>query len=130
MYWNGYYNSGKGIGAGGSWTTLPDSEDGGRTKSWKTNGKYDTALYQVDITTGKATRLSKISDRWIFSAIWADGDDPSDGSGFVALGIDKTKAQQATGSKAIYNLQGQQVQSKGHGLYIVKDGDKTRKVMM
>lgn len=130
MYWNGYYNSGKGIGAGGSWTTLPDSEDGGRTKSWKTNGKYDTALYQVDITTGTATRLSKISDRWIFSALWADGDDPSDGSGFVALGIDNAKAQQNGGSKMLYNLQGQQVKSKGHGLYIIKDGAKTNKVMM
>ncbi|MCR5817517.1 MAG: hypothetical protein K6F89_00240 [Prevotella sp.] len=130
MYWNGYYNSGKGIGAGGSWTTLPDSEDGGRTKSWITNHKYDTCLYQVNITTGEATRLSTIEDRWTFSAMWVDGDDPSDGSGFVALGIDNAKAQQNGGSKMLYNLQGQQVKSKGHGLYIIKDGAKTNKVMM
>ena len=53
MYWVGYYNSGKGINEWGSWGTLPDSE-------WRTNGKYDTALYEVDITTGEATRLTKV----------------------------------------------------------------------
>lgn len=73
MYWVGYVNSGKGIGAGGSWTSLPDSE-------WRTNGKYDTALYEVDVNTGKATRLSTIPNRWTFSALWVEGDDVSDGS--------------------------------------------------
>lgn len=73
MYWVGYYNSGKGTNSWGSWGTLPD-------KGWKTNGKYDTALYEVDITTGEATRLSKIANRWIFSALWFDGDDCSEGS--------------------------------------------------
>ena len=71
MYWVGYYNSGKGINEWGSWGSLPDKE-------WRTNGKYDTALYEVDITTGEATRLSKIDNRWIFSALWVDGDDCSD----------------------------------------------------
>lgn len=71
MYWVGYFNSGKGINEWGSWGSLPDKE-------WKTNGKYDTALYEIDITTGEATRLSKVTNRWIFSALWADGDDPSD----------------------------------------------------
>ncbi len=71
MYWNGYYNSGKGVNDYGSWTTLSDKE-------WRTNGKYDTALYEVDITTGIATRLAKIDNRWAFSALWIDGDDPSD----------------------------------------------------
>lgn len=71
MYWVGYYNSGKGINEWGSWGTLPDSE-------WRTNGKYDTALYEVDITTGEATRLTKVDNRWIFSALWVDGDDCSD----------------------------------------------------
>ena len=75
MYWNGFYNSGKGVNEYGSWANLPDRE-------WRTNGKYDTALYAVDITTGKGTRLAKISDRWTFSALWADGDDPSDGTDF------------------------------------------------
>ena len=71
MYWVGYYNSGKGINEWGSWGTLPDSE-------WRTNGKYDTALYEVDITTGEANRLTKVDNRWIFSALWVDGDDCSD----------------------------------------------------
>ena len=73
MYWNGYVNSGKGINSYGSWTTLPDRE-------WRTNGKYDTALYEVDINTGMATRLAKIPNRWTFSALWVDGDDSSDDS--------------------------------------------------
>ena len=71
MYWVGYFNSGKGINEWGSWGTLPD-------KDWKTNGKFDTALYEVDITTGEATRLAKVTNRWIFSALWFDGDDCSD----------------------------------------------------
>ena len=73
MYWVGYYNSGKGINEWGSWGTLPDSE-------WRTNGKYDTALYEVDITTGEANRLTKVDNRWIFSALWVEGDDCSDDS--------------------------------------------------
>ena len=73
MYWVGYYNSGKGINEYGSWGPLPDRE-------WRTNGKYDTALYEVDITTGEANRLSKVDNRWIFSALWVDGDDCSDDS--------------------------------------------------
>ena len=71
MYWVGYFNSGKGVNEWGSWGSLPDSE-------WRTNGKYDTALYEVDITTGEATRLAKVTNRWIFSALWFDGDDCSD----------------------------------------------------
>lgn len=71
MYWVGYFNSGKGVNDWGSWGSLSDKE-------WKANGKYDTALYEIDITTGEATRLSKVTNRWIFSALWADGDDPSD----------------------------------------------------
>lgn len=82
MYWNGYYNSGKGINEYGSWSTLPDKE-------WRINGKYDTALYEVDITTGKATRLSKINNRWIFSAMWVDGADVSDGAGIDITGSDE-----------------------------------------
>lgn len=73
MYWVGYYNSGKGYNEYGSWGSLPDRE-------WRTNGKYDTALYEIDITTGETTRVAKIPNRWIFSALWVDGDDPSDGA--------------------------------------------------
>ena len=74
MYWVGYYNSGKGINDWGSWTNLSDKE-------WRTNGKYDTSLYAVDITTGDATRLvEKIPNRYVFSCLWADGDDSSDDS--------------------------------------------------
>ena len=79
MYWNGYFNSGKGVNNYGSWTSLPDSE-------WRTNGKYDTSLYEVDITTGMATRLSNIDNRWTFSAMWVDGADPSDGAGIEVTG--------------------------------------------
>lgn len=73
MYWVGYVNSGKGVNDWGSWGPLPDRE-------WRTNGKYDTALYRIDITTGECEMVQKIDNRWTFSALWVDGDDPSDGS--------------------------------------------------
>lgn len=73
MYWVGYYNSGKGVNEWGSWSSLSDKE-------WRTNGKYDTSLYEIDINTGEANRITKIDNRWIFSALWIDGDDPSDGA--------------------------------------------------
>ena len=78
MYWIGYVNSGKGINEWGSWSTLSD-------KQWRTNGKYDTALYEVDIETGQATFLSKVTNRWTFSALWVDGDDASDGAGIDVI---------------------------------------------
>ena len=73
MYWVGYVNSGKGINEWGSWSSLSDKE-------WRTNGKYDTALYEVDINTGEATMLAKVDNRWTFSALWVEGDDNSDGA--------------------------------------------------
>ena len=85
MYWNGYYNSGKGINSWGSWSSLSDKE-------WRTNGKYDTSLYAVDITTGEATRLANVDDRWIFSALWIDGDDASDGAGIDVTAEPTTEA--------------------------------------
>ena len=85
MYWNGYFNSGKGINDWGSWSSLPDKE-------WRTNGKYDTSLYAVDITTGDATRLDNIKNRWIFSALWIDGDDTSDGAGIDVTAEPTTEA--------------------------------------
>ena len=63
MYWVGYVNSGKGYTETGALGNLPDKE-------WKTNGKYDTALYEVDITTGEATRLAVIPNRYTFSCMW------------------------------------------------------------
>ncbi len=112
MYWNGYYNSGKGVNDSGSWTTLSDKE-------WRTNGKYDTCLYQIDITTGVATRLSKITDRYTFAAMWVDGDDCSDGAG-ETTGIQNVKNQQnSQADNAIYNLNGQRVSNAAKGLYIM-----------
>ncbi len=68
MYWNGFYNSGMGYNDYGNWGSLPD-------RDWKTNGKYDTALYEVDITTGEATRICKIDNRFTFSCMWVVEDD-------------------------------------------------------
>lgn len=73
MYWIGYFNSGKGINEWGSWGALPDSD-------WRNNGKYDTALYEIDITTGETNRVCKVPNRWSFSALWVEGDDCSDGA--------------------------------------------------
>jgi len=83
MYWNGFINSGMGYNDYGNWSTLPDSQ-------WKTNGKYDTALYEVDLTTGEATRIAKINNRFTFSCMWVVEDDEPvavdgdvNGDGFV-----------------------------------------------
>ena len=111
MYWNGYYNSGKGINDWGSWGSLPDRE-------WESNGKYDTCLYEVDITTGVATRLAKIDKRWIFSCLWVDGDDCSDGANISITGIKDVKNNTAETDAAIYNLQGQRVNTARKGLFI------------
>jgi len=67
MYWMGYYNSGMGFNDYGNWMPLND-------KQWKTNGKYDTSLYEVDITTGEATRLANVEDRYLFAFMWVEGE--------------------------------------------------------
>ena len=123
MYWNGFYNSGKGVNSYGSWTTLDNRE-------WRTNGLYDTCLYEVDITTGEATRLAKVPNRCSFSCIWVDGDDNSDGSGIGVAGISDMKSLQTAGAQQVYNLSGQQMQSKKRGLNIVRNGADVRKVMV
>lgn len=120
MYWNGYVNSGKGFNDWGSWSSLSDKE-------WRTNGKYDTAIYAVDITTGEATLLSKIDNRCTFSALWADGDDASDGVGFdvmtgkikSATGIRSIDNGQLTMDKVYYDLSGRRVAQPSKGLYII-----------
>ena len=111
MYWNGYYNSGKGINDWGSWGSLPDRE-------WESNGKYDTCLYEVDITTGEATRLSKIDKRWIFSCLWVDGDDCSDGASIDVTAIKNVKTLKTDATSPIYNLQGQRVENAQKGFFI------------
>ena len=114
MYWNGFYNSGKGYNDSGSYSSLSDKE-------WRTNHKYDTCLYAVDITTGLGTRLASITDRYRFSALWADGDDCSDGSGYdmtAATGISNVKPE-AKADNRYYDLSGRQVAQPTKGLYIV-----------
>lgn len=130
MYWNGYVNSGKGVNEWGSWSSLSDKE-------WRTNGKYDTALYEVDITTGVATRLAKITNRWTFSAMWVDGDDCSDDSGSNITddtnGINNFANTQKTATTQVYNLNGQMVGTQlpqSAGIYVVKQGEKTQKIQV
>ena len=89
MYWNGYINSGKGFSDTGSWTNLSD-------RDWLTNGKYDTALYAVDITTGEATRLSLFQNRFTFCCMWVDSEpseaDKGDVDGNGDIDIDDVNA--------------------------------------
>lgn len=121
MYWNGYYNSGKGINEWGSWSTLSDKE-------WRTNGKFDTCLYEVDILNGTCKRLAKIGNRCTFSCMWVEGDDASDGCGFAA-GVESVKSQNIAKTQ-IYNLSGQQLNGQKRGLNIVKSGADVRKVLV
>ena len=83
MYWNGFYNSGMGYNDYGNWAPLPDN-------NWKNNGKYDTALYEVDVNTGETARIAKIDNRFSFACMWVEeGDDTApvvgdvNGDGFV-----------------------------------------------
>lgn len=125
MYWIGYYNSGKGINDWGSWSSLSDRE-------WRTNGKYDTALYEVDINTGEATRICKVANRWTFSALWVDGDDCSDGaSEFQPDGVEGVRS--ATTAAGFYNLSGQYVgksQPRQAGVYVTRQAGSARKIIV
>ena len=67
MYWMGYFNSGMGYDDYGNWNPLSD-------KNWIENGKYDTSLYEVDVTTGEAHRLANLQDRYLFALMWVDGE--------------------------------------------------------
>lgn len=118
MYWIGDVNSGKGYNEWGSWSSLSDKE-------WRNNGKYDTALYEVDITTGEATRLSKVANRCRFSALWIDSDDISIGSDYwlkdhsnSSTGVSELKNILNNEDNAIYNLNGQRVSKPAKGLFI------------
>lgn len=122
FYWVGFYNSGKGVNSSGSWTTLDNKE-------WKTNGLFDTALYEIDLSTGVCTRLAKVPNRVSFSCIWLDGDDPSEGADIDVDGIDGIDMAGSAKTK-IYDLNGREVKTMERGLYIVKEGGKARKVMI
>lgn len=121
MYWNGYVNSGKGINDWGSWSSLSDKE-------WRTNGKYDTALYEVDIETGKATKIANIPNRIAFSCLWVVGADGTDIKPEVD-GILSVETENANDIR-VYNASGQQVSADmmTKGLYIVKSGNTTKKI--
>lgn len=126
MYWNGYVNSGKGINDWGSWGPLSDKE-------WRTNGKYDTALYEVDIKTGLATTIALIPNRIAFSCLWVDGADgtdvvPEDG-GTTAINAINNDSDADT---QIFNAAGQLVSAdevNAKGIYIIKKGNSVKKVM-
>ena len=70
MYWMGYSNSGMGYDSYGNWNPLSD-------RDWKTNRKYDTSLYEVDITTGEGQLIGDIDDRYLFAYMWIDGEEES-----------------------------------------------------
>ena len=127
MYWVGFYNSGKGFNNYGSWTTLP-------SKEWKTNGLYDTALYELDVETGECTRLAKIPNRHSYSCIWLEGDDPTEGVDIdIESGDPAAIGSIETSDKEIpvyYNLQGQKVNNPVGGIYIMQKGDKVSKVIV
>ncbi len=126
MYWVGYVNSGMGINDWGSWSSLSDRE-------WRTNGKYDTALYEVDITTGEATLLSKVANRWTFSALWVDGDDVSDGAGIDVLPTAISQTPVADAVSGYYSTSGQfhgNAQPQQRGIYIVRTSGNARKVIV
>lgn len=122
FYWVGFYNSGKGVNSSGSWTTLDNKE-------WRTNGLFDTALYEIDLSTGVCTRLAKVPNRVSFSCIWLDGDDPSEGADIDVDGIDGIGMAGSAETK-IYDLNGREVKAMERGLYIVREGGKARKVMI
>lgn len=119
MYWNGYVNNGMGYNDWGSYGPLSDKE-------WRTNGKYDTALYEVNIETGAATKIANIPNRMTFSCLWVVG---ADGTDVAPDAIENAEAD-VEGKTTIYNAAGQQVECMSKGLYIIKENGKTRKVLV
>lgn len=125
MYWNGFVNNGMGYNDWGSYGPLSDKE-------WRTNGKYDTALYEVDINTGLATRLSGIQNRLSLSCMWMPGRDASE-----ATGIKENKLSMGNGIVNVYSQNGMLVFSGNKadmhltpGLYIMKQGNETKKFIV
>lgn len=113
MYWNGYVNSGKGYNDWGSYGPLSDRE-------WRTNGKYDTALYEINLETGKATKIANIPNRIAFSCLWVKDGDASDI--VTPTGVNTVK-NTSSDTFRVYNAQGMfvgdKLQNLGRGLYIV-----------
>ena len=125
MYWNGFVNNGMGYNDWGSYGPLSDKE-------WRTNGKYDTALYEVDINTGLATRLSGLQNRLSLSCMWMPGRDASE-----ATGIKENKLSMGNGIVNVYSQNGMLVFSGNKadmhltpGLYIMKQGNETKKFIV
>ena len=130
MYWIGYYNSGKGYNSWGSWSSLPD-RDSATGETWRDNGKYDTALYEVNVTTGEAQRVAKIKDRMIFSALWIDGDDCSDGAD-IATAISDVKTA-SVAADGVYTLSGQYMGKNRplrKGVYVERKADSVQKIQV
>ena len=124
LYWNGFLNSGKGVNENGSWSSLSDKE-------WRTNGKYDTALYAVNIEDGSAQRLSTIKNRCSFSCLWVDGDDCSDGAGKIILNnIESAKQATDNDEYQYFSLSGVRTNGSQKGLQIIKHGNTVRKVQV
>lgn len=128
LYWVGFYNSGKGVNSNGSWTGLDQRE-------WRTNGLYDTALYEIDITTGDCKRLAKVPNRVSFSCLWIDGDDPSEGGELTpddpgTEGVESIIDNDFS-RPVIYNINGLRVDDMSRpGIYIIKEKNETRKVIV
>lgn len=127
LYWNGYVNSGKGYNDWGSWSSLSDKE-------WRTNGKYDTALYEVDITTGKATKINDIPNRMTFSCLWIEGRDATD---LAPTSVKTITKAVPTGNVKVYTLGGQCVYNGKmdgaklqKGAYIIRDGKTSFKTII
>lgn len=125
MYWNGYVNSGKGYNDWGSYGPLSD-------KTWRTNGKYDTALYEIDLETGKASKIANIPNRIAFSCLWVDGsEDALTGTNSI-----KSVDNNTDGKVSIFNTSGQCVfkgniddANIGKGIFFIKSGNKVQKVI-
>ena len=121
LYWVGFYNSGKGINSNGSWTGLDQRE-------WRTNGLYDTALYVMDVNTGECDRVAKVPNRVSYAALWIDGDDPSDNANTSVDGI--VTDENGRFETEIYNLNGQRVMNPTPGIYLFKNGNDVKKVII
>lgn len=124
MYWNGFVNNGMGYNDFGSYGPLPD-------RYWKTNHKYDTALYEVNTETGKATRISGIVNRLSLACMWIPGKDASE-----LTGIEEISSKTGDNVK-VYNQNGMLVyagskagMNLSKGLYIVKEGNKACKTII
>ena len=114
MYWNGFVNNGMGYNDWGSYGPLSDKE-------WRTNRKYDTALYEVDTQTGKATLISGIVNRASLACMWIPGKDASQATGISTIGTASSAESDAL--TPAYNLAGQRVGNGYKGL-IVKGNKK------